>query len=129
MKRTVTAVACLLLVLSLMLTGCGSSSKEKLNDAVDEINNQLSTLESTYADTMEVAATAEGDNTIVLTYKILIEMDEAQSESFVQTMSATPETYESFVAIMSEYGIDSPVVRVVMLDSTGTEIYNDEFSE
>ena len=128
MKRTVTFTACILLVMIMVFTGCGGSSKENLNNAVDQINENLESTKSVLGDQMDIAVTAEGDNTIVLTYKFLLDTDDTTKDQLTQSIESQTSLFDSLLLIMEQAKIKSPALKILILDSAGAELYNNTFS-
>jgi hypothetical protein len=64
---------------------------------------------------------AKGENTLVMTFQLLEDVADVESELGVADGS------EEVLATLSSMGIENPVIEVVVLDKSGAEIFTQEF--
>ncbi len=130
LKKSLLLIFAVLLMGSLVLTGCGSASKDKLNKLVDEINAQSS---GTKISGMGVKISAKDDNKLVYTYTYEQDFD-ADQISLLKTQIETSlkddqakATFESAATKLKDEGIKDAKVVVEYMAKDGKEIYSTEF--
>lgn len=125
---SVSLILSLLMAITLMFAGCGSSP-QTLEDYVNSDSEAQEMIDSLSSSGLTVEVK---DNTLTCTYAYSQTFDEdtisqmsTQIESAIGSMSST---FENAAATLEEgSGIDDVTVKVVYVDGAGTEIYSAEF--
>ncbi|MBS6195756.1 MAG: DUF4854 domain-containing protein [Clostridiales bacterium] len=98
--------------------------------ASDELQSQLETMKSAFADSgIDISISGEGNKLIyTYTYQEVENMD-GLAEQLAEGMSAQTETFKMVAdSITAAVDVENPVVVVTYVDCNGEEIYTEEFT-
>ena len=128
MKKTLSVITCLVLVLSIALVGCGGPKVDSMQSIVDELQEDLSAMKSALGDTMDIDITANG-STLIYTFSYLTDIGDpaAIKDDLAVATEQQSSVYEELVTTLKDAGINSPSVVIEYLDMNGDEIYSKEF--
>ncbi len=132
MKRRLLIIAAIAM-LALGLTACGKPatveefySRELYKAAMEE---QITQLEETYADTYSDIGYSLSGNTFTYTYTYKMQIDDAAGlKKNLESALTQDAVDDSITALEEETGITGVSVQYIYYNADGTEIYNQTFS-
>lgn len=132
MKRRLLIIAAIAM-LALGLTACGKPatveefySRELYKAAMEE---QITQLEETYADTYSDIGYSLSGNTFTYTYTYKMQIDDtAGLKKNLESALTQDAVDDSITALEEETGITGVSVQYIYYNADGTEIYNQTFS-